>query len=108
MGLRRRIKNKIKSIFFNSKGDEDKRNTGNPPSNVMYETPSSPIQSKESESIEYVFDQDEINLQAYFNSRYPQLQGLNYKTAVNQEIKSSIDKNSGTFEIALLPPFAGG
>lgn len=63
---------------------------------------------KESESIEFVFDQDEINLQAYFNSRYPQLQGLNYKTAVNQEIKSSIDKNSGTFEIALLPPFAGG
>lgn len=49
MGLRRRIKNKIKSIFFPSKGDE---NTGNPPSNVMYETPSSPIQSKESGSIE--------------------------------------------------------
>ena len=49
MGLRRRIKNKIKSIFFSSKGDE---NTGNPPSNVMYETSSSPIQSKESESIE--------------------------------------------------------
>ena len=52
MGLRRRIKNKIKSIFFSSKGDEDKRNTGVPPSNVMYETPSSPIQSKESEEAE--------------------------------------------------------
>ena len=48
MGLRRRIKNKIKSIFFSSKGDEDKISTGVPPSNVMYETPSSPIQSKES------------------------------------------------------------
>ena len=51
MGLRRRIKNKIKSIFFGSK-DVDQKNTGVPSSNVMYETPSSPIQSKEREEME--------------------------------------------------------
>ena len=52
MGLRRRIKNKIKSIFFGSKGDEDRTSTGTTPSNVMYETPSSPIKSNQSEEFE--------------------------------------------------------
>ena len=51
MGLRRRIKNKIKSIFFGSKDDEQKK-TGATSSNVMYETTSSPIQSNEREETE--------------------------------------------------------
>ena len=57
MGLRRRIKNKIKSIFFGSKDDEQK-NTGVASSNVMYETTSSPIQSKDREEIEEEFEDD--------------------------------------------------
>ncbi len=46
MGLRRRIKNKIKSIF----GSKDNEKAGS--SNVMYETSSSPIQSNEREETE--------------------------------------------------------
>ena len=46
MGLRRRIKNKIKSIF----GSKDNEKAGS--SNVMYETPSSPIQSNQREDTE--------------------------------------------------------
>ena len=46
MGLRRRIKNKIKSIF----GSKDNEKAGS--SNVMYETPSSPIQSNQREETE--------------------------------------------------------
>ena len=46
MGLRRRIKNKIKSIFFGQE-DEERKNPRGYSSDIMYETVSSPIQSNE-------------------------------------------------------------
>jgi len=58
-----------------------------------------------------VFDVDfnqKMNLKPFFESKYNNLQTLNYKIAVNQELKDFIDFESESVEVALLPPFAGG
>jgi hypothetical protein len=52
MGLRSRIKNKIKSIIFANKNSEDRQGSTQNSSNVMYETTSSPIRTDEHENIE--------------------------------------------------------
>jgi molybdopterin synthase sulfur carrier subunit len=49
-----------------------------------------------------------MNLRAYFENKYPELTSLEYKLAINQEIKETIDEDINEVEIALLPPFAGG
>lgn len=41
-------------------------------------------------------------------SKYPKIEGLNYKFAVNQTMISENICLSDNDEIALLPPFAGG
>lgn len=64
--------------------------------------------SKTEEEIQMDITQDEINLKSFFNSRYPQLESLNYSVAVNQEFKEKITIDNTIKEIALLPPFAGG
>ncbi len=50
----------------------------------------------------------ELDLQQYFEDRYPSLKKLTYKIAVNQEFCTHLDTNSEISEISLLPPFAGG
>lgn len=49
-----------------------------------------------------------VNLRDYFENRHPELKGINYKIAVNQEITDTLSIHTKINEIALLPPFAGG
>ena len=48
------------------------------------------------------------NLSVFFEKKYPELKRLKYKIAVDGEFSDTIQENSTTKEIALLPPFAGG
>jgi molybdopterin synthase sulfur carrier subunit len=50
----------------------------------------------------------DINLRTFFESKYPALKSSEYKIAVNHEFTDVINESMDVFEIALLPPFAGG
>ena len=58
--------------------------------------------------VEEVLEMDKENLRNYFETKYPEIKGMNYKIAVNQVLTDVLQKNNGRTEIALLPPFAGG
>jgi molybdopterin synthase sulfur carrier subunit len=60
-----------------------------------------------SESVEIQIDK-KINLRNFIESKYPSIKNMNYKIAVNQQIGDFISEESNGYEIALLPPFAGG
>ena len=103
MGLRRRIKNKIKSIFFSSKG-----NTEVPPSNVMYETPSSPIQSKESESIEEKVEESKQDTNGHTEKKEEKAEERNREKIESKKEKEESTKEESTkekkeFESVVIP-----
>ncbi len=52
--------------------------------------------------------EDKLDLKAFFGEKYPVIQSMKYKIAVNQEICDFLEYSSQKIEIALLPPFAGG
>tara|TARA_B100000809_G_C15090202_1_gene512909 strand:- start:783 stop:1019 length:237 start_codon:yes stop_codon:yes gene_type:complete len=60
-----------------------------------------------SESIEMQLNKN-FNLRTFIESKYPCIKNMNYKIAVNQQISDFILEESNGYEIALLPPFAGG
>lgn len=60
-----------------------------------------------SESVELNIG-NSYNLRTFFEDRYPEIKGMNYKIAVNQQITDFITEENNDLEIALLPPFAGG
>ena len=63
------------------------------------------ISSEEIEITE-LFTSDDLMLMLH--NKYPKLREIKFNTAVNQAlIKSKTDLKDG-FEVALLPPFAGG
>lgn len=62
---------------------------------------------KTNEDFEVDFNKN-INLKTFFETKYTTIQTINYKIAVNQELKDHIDFESESVEVALLPPFAGG
>lgn len=49
-----------------------------------------------------------IDLLAFFAEKYPVLQGLAWKVALNQELVDGECVVPESAEIVLLPPFAGG
>lgn len=49
-----------------------------------------------------------VNLKIFFENKYPQLKAMDYKIAINQQIKHTITQQLQSVEVALLPPFAGG
>lgn len=61
-----------------------------------------------SEEIEFNESSEEINLKLFFNSRFTQLEVMEYSIAVNHVIKENTIIDSSIKEIAILPPFAGG
>lgn len=42
------------------------------------------------------------------NEAYPEISGMDFQIAVDQEICEQLPKNKSINEIAVLPPFAGG
>lgn len=63
---------------------------------------------KSGETINFQTENDVIELNSFFESKYPVLKNLTYKIAVNQELTENTTLNEIPKEIALLPPFAGG
>ena len=49
-----------------------------------------------------------IDLRNHFNTKWPFLNEISYKIAIDQELRSELNKNEHPKEIAILPPFAGG
>jgi molybdopterin converting factor small subunit len=49
-----------------------------------------------------------FNLRTFFESKYPVLKQSEYKIAVNHQFTDVVNESTEIFEIALLPPFAGG
>jgi molybdopterin converting factor small subunit len=62
---------------------------------------------KNSEQLSLSIEESE-DLSRYFVSRYPSLEKLNYRIAVNETFANQLDKNQELATVALLPPFAGG
>lgn len=52
--------------------------------------------------------EEDLDLEAFFNLKYPKIQKINYKIAINQELNKVLKSDCLVTEIALLPPFAGG
>lgn len=63
---------------------------------------------KNSEIIFIEAENQSIDLQDFFEKKHPQLKGMSYKIAVDQEFMTHLDLSTEIKEIALLPPFAGG
>jgi sulfur-carrier protein len=59
------------------------------------------------EELEYV-GTDATDLRAFFIAHYPQLAGLSWKIAVDQEFVEGPIALHDHAEVVLLPPFAGG
>ena len=51
---------------------------------------------------------NDFNLRTFFESKYTVLKQSEYKIAVNHQFTDSVKESTEIFEIALLPPFAGG
>lgn len=64
--------------------------------------------AKTSEEVKIQFNTDEFNLRTYFENRNPELEGISYQIAVNQELTEIVNSKTTIKEISLLPPFAGG
>jgi len=52
--------------------------------------------------------QDTDSVRAKVSEQFPQIKGLNYLLALNQEIVAENRLLNDQDELALLPPFAGG
>ncbi len=63
---------------------------------------------KSSEQIDFEIENNQIELQQFFEDKYPVLKNLSYKIAVDQELLEEPIMKASPSEIALLPPFAGG
>lgn len=63
---------------------------------------------KSNETLELGIIQDTLELRPFFEHIHPELVHSTYKIAVNQTLKESIKESEVIYEIALLPPFAGG
>lgn len=62
---------------------------------------------KTEETVDIEFN-EQLNLRDYFIKKYPELIEMNYQIAVDKKLTETINSNSESAEIALLPPFAGG
>ena len=49
-----------------------------------------------------------IDLRSFFENKYPELNSVVYKIAINQELVEELNPEGEEAEISLLPPFAGG
>lgn len=49
-----------------------------------------------------------INFKAFIEYKYPELKEMEFKIAINQELREEIKPGEEDLEIAVLPPFAGG
>lgn len=54
------------------------------------------------------FEKGDVNLRELIISRYPQLQAMTFKIAVDNELKENLTSSEIGKTIAILPPFAGG
>ncbi len=50
----------------------------------------------------------DFNLRSFFELKYSVLKESAYKIAVNHQFTDMVNESTEVFEIALLPPFAGG
>ncbi len=57
---------------------------------------------------EIVLPSSELDLRQFFVARYPRLQAMTWKLAVDQELIEGIVVLQDHAEVVLLPPFAGG
>jgi sulfur-carrier protein len=57
---------------------------------------------------EIVLPSSELDLRQFFVARYPRLQAMTWKLAVDQELIEGIVVMQDHAEVVLLPPFAGG
>jgi len=51
---------------------------------------------------------EQEDLRSFFNIKYPEIKQIDYKIAVNHQLLGSRTEIKKIFEVALLPPFAGG
>ena len=63
--------------------------------------------NKKEEHFEFE-EEKTINLRSFFENKYPELNSIVYKIAINQELSEELMPDSEEVEISLLPPFAGG
>lgn len=63
--------------------------------------------NKKEEQFEFE-GENTINLRSFFENKYPELNSIVYKIAINQELSEELMPDSEEVEISLLPPFAGG
>lgn len=49
-----------------------------------------------------------MNLKAFIEYKYPELKEMEFKIAINKELRDEIKPGDEELEIAVLPPFAGG
>lgn len=61
--------------------------------------------NQEEENIE--FNNGE-NVRQFMENKYPELKEMEFKIAINQELREELNENDQEIEIAVLPPFAGG
>jgi molybdopterin synthase sulfur carrier subunit len=57
---------------------------------------------------EIVLPSSDLDLRRFFEARYPLLQAMTWKLAVDQELIEGIVRLQAGAEVVLLPPFAGG
>lgn len=48
------------------------------------------------------------NVRKFMENKYPELKEMEFKIAINQELREEIKSGEEDLEIAVLPPFAGG
>ncbi len=53
-------------------------------------------------------DIDKLKLRFFLEEIHPELKTINYKIAIDAELREDFPKDKTIQEIALLPPFAGG
>ena len=49
-----------------------------------------------------------LNVREFIEKRYPSLAQNTYQIAINEAFEELIEPSMNVYEIALLPPFAGG